>query len=173
MYLSETMHVLQNLILSLIETGRTAADDELRQIVAHVVQAPFSTRLLTVNRQFRQDLADSGVQITATQLSSIEIHLLKRIYIEQQWPLATTITQYLADLHQAVQHPGCEIHTYRWRGESFLSFLAPSHVLHVPNPQPFLFVAYSADYGTIKTGYQVSSFSTLISHRFERLTRHR
>jgi hypothetical protein len=170
------MSTIHELVLTLTDTGRFATDQELVQLVIHVAQAPFSTRLIKVNPRFLQALAISGIQLPEPHLSSIELHLLKRVYIEQQWPVGTTTTQYLADLHQAVQHPTCAIYTYRWQGESFVGFLAPSQHgtnAHVRNPQPFIFVAYSADYGTIKTGFQASSAASIFTPLFQQLTCHR
>ena len=76
-------------------------------------------------------------------------------------------------MHQAVAHPDVQMWTYRWFGESFAGFLAPSHVQNVPDPEAFLFVAYSADHGAIKTGFQASSPDAIFTDAFERLTRHR
>jgi hypothetical protein len=73
-------------------------------------------------------------------------------------------------LHQAVRHPDAQIWTYRWLGESFVAFLAPSHVHNVPNAEEFIFVAYSADHGTIKTGFQASSPDAIFTEVFEHLT---
>lgn len=169
------MSPIQKLVIALIDTGRFATLQEVEDIVNHVAQASFSARLLKVNQRFRQDLANSGIQLTNVYLSSLEIHLLKRIYIEQQWPIGTTVAQYLADLQQAVREPTCEIYTYRWRGEAFVSFLAPSHqqTVQVRNPQPFIFVAYSVDYDTIKTGFQASSAASIFTPYFQQITRHR
>lgn len=170
------MSPIQKLVIALIDTGRFATLQEVEDIITHVAQASFSTRLLKINQSFRQDLATSGIELPDEYLSSLEIHLLKRIYVEQQWPLGTTVAQYVADLHQAVCEPNCEIYTYRWRGEAFVSFLALSHhqrTVQVRNPQPFIFVAYSVDYDTIKTGFQASSAAAIFTPYFEQITRHR
>ncbi len=165
---------IAQLILTLCQSGRLATNDELQQMVAHVAQAPFSTRLLKVQQTFYQQLAAVGVDIKTPQLPSVEIHLLKRIYLEQQWPVSTTVAQYVDDLHQAVQAPTCQIYTYRRQGEHFAAFLAPSYVRqNVRYPQEFIFVTYSAEYGTIKTGFQASGPSTIFTVNFEQLTRHR
>ena len=161
------------MIVTLCQTTRLALADELRQMVAYVAQAPFSTRLLKVKQSFRQELAVLGIQVNASHLPSVEIHLLKRIHIEQQWPATTTVAHDVADLQQAVQASGCQIYTYRRQGENFAGFLAPSHVTqNVLYPQKFIFVTYSADYGTIKTGFQASDPATIITEQFEQLTRH-
>ena len=93
--------------------------------------------------------------------------------LDQQWPLSSTVDQFIADLHQAVRHPEVQVWTYRWLGEVFAGFLAPSHIQNVPNPEALLFVAYSADHHVIKTGFQASSSDAIFTDAFEKLIRHR
>lgn len=52
----------------------------------------------------RQELEMKGISIPVTKLPSAQIHLLKRIYYDGQWPVGTTIEQFEADLHIVVQH---------------------------------------------------------------------
>jgi hypothetical protein len=49
------------LIIELIESGRQATDEELSQIVAHVAQAPFASRLIRPPRWWREALARLGI----------------------------------------------------------------------------------------------------------------
>jgi hypothetical protein len=160
------------LILTLIGSQRQATNEELQQIIAYVAQAQFSSRPLKINRRLRHELEVQGGQVPSEPLPSVEIHLLKRIHLDKQWPLGTSVDGFIADLHQAVQHPEVQVWTYRWLGEAFAGFLAPSHVQNVSNPEPLIFVAYSADYDTIKTGFQASSSNAIFSDAFENLTRH-
>jgi len=161
------------LILTLINTNRQATDEELQQIIDHTTQAPFSSRLLKINWWLRQELADRGFQVPSERLPSVEIHLLKRIHLDRQWPPGTTVVQFVADLHQAMRHPDMHVWTYRWLGEAFAGFLTPSHVQNVPNPEAYIFVAYSADHGVITTGFQASSPEAIFTEAFEHLRRHR
>lgn len=167
------MNNVVQLILILISTNRQATDEELQQLITHVAQAPFSSRPLKINRWLRQELEARGLQVPSEKLPSVEIHLLKRIHLDRQWPPGTTVDQFIDDLHQAVQHPDVQVWTYRWLGEAFAGFLAPSHVQNVPNPEAFIFVAYSADYSVIKTGFQANSPDAIFTDAFESLTRHR
>lgn len=161
-----------DLIRDLIKTNRLASETELNQIVQHVSQRPVSTRLIKINRWLRHELAVRGVQISSERLPSIELHLLKRIYFDGQWPSHTTSVQYEADLHRSVLHPSVQVWTYLRLREHCVGFLAPSHIQSAPNPEPFIFVAYSADFGTIKTGYQASSSEAVFSDAFEQLMQH-
>lgn len=161
------------LIRSLVNSRRQATAQELRQVVAHVAQAPVSSRLIKVNQWLRQELTGRGVLIPSERLPSVEIHLLKRVHFDGQWLPDTTVAQFTADLHRAVEHPEAQVWTYRWLGESFAGFLSPSHVRNVPNPEAFIFVAYCADHSTIRTGFQASSPDAIFTDAFEKLIRHR
>lgn len=161
------------LVQALVNTNRQATDSELQQLINHVVRVPFSSRRLKINRWLRRELENRGVQIPSEKSPSVEIHLLKRIYLDQQWPPETTVDDFVTDLHQAIQHREVQVWTYRWFGETFLGFLAPSHVQNVPNAETFIFVAYSADYDVIKTGFQASSPTAIFTTEFENLTRHK
>lgn len=164
---------MNQFIRALIDAGHQATDAEQQRIIAHVAQASVSSRLVKINQWLRQELVARGVEVSSDRLPSVQVHLLKRIHFDGQWLPDTTLAQFTADLRQAVTHPDVQMCTYRWFGESFAGFLAPSHVQNVPNPEPLIFVAYSADYGTIKTGFQVSSPDAIFTDAFERLTRHR
>ena len=159
------------LILDLITTERQATPEEVADIVAHVAQAPFATYLARVPKRLRRLLAKRGIALPA-RLPSLEVHLLKRIHDEQQWPIGTTADQYVTDLRQAVSHPDVQVWTYRYFGQSFAGFLAPSHVQGAPRPEAYIFVAYSPLYGTITTGYQASDASQIFNEKYTELVQH-
>ena len=167
------MNTVNQLVRSLIDSRRQATDEEQQRIIAHVAQAPLSSRPMKITQWLRQELEAQGVHVASEKLPSVELHLLKRIYVDGQWPPGTTVAQFTADLHRAVQHPDVRIWTYRWLGEAFVGFLAPSHVQDAPNPETFLFITYSADYGTIKTGFQASRPETIFTGAVDELIRHR
>ncbi len=161
------------LALSLITADRQATDDELAQIVAHVAAAPFSTRLVRVTRWLREQLVEKGIALETDRLPSVNVHLLKRVYIDGQWPTDATVGSYLSDLHQAVSHPDVRIWTYRYYAEPYVGFLSPSHVQTVLSPQPYIFVAYNPRYGAITTGYQAGEPESIFTDEFKQLRKQR
>lgn len=167
------MHDVDQLLLTLVNLNRQATDEELSQMITHVAQAPFSSRPVKMTRWLRQALEARGVRSPGEKLPSVDIHLLKRLYLDRQWPTGTTVEQFLADLHQAVRHPAVQVWTYRWLGEACAGFLSPSPLQHVPNPEAYIFVAYSADHGVIRTGFQASSPDAIFVAGVAHLTRHR
>jgi hypothetical protein len=163
---------IDTLILTLIVAGRQASEDELQHIVAHLSCAPFASRSVRVTRWLRGQLAARGIEVQK-RMPSIEVHMLKRVYLEQQWPPDTKADTYVADLHQAVRHPEAKIWTYRYYGEPMVGVMAPSHVQDVLSPQPFIFVAYNPRYGTIVTGYQASGPDAIFTDGFEQVRQQR
>ena len=166
------MSQIPSLVRDLIDQSRHATNIELQQLIQHVAQASFSSRPLKINHWLRTELENRGVHISSSKYPSVEIHLMKRIYLDEQWPPKTTVKQFVADLHTAVQHPKCKIWTYRWFHESFAGFMAPSHMQKMPKSEKFIFIAYSADYDRIKTGYQTSGPEAVFTDEFEQRIRH-
>ena len=91
------VHV-NELILDLVETGHPASEAELSAIIADVAKAPFATYQARVPNSLRRLMLQLGKSLPP-KLSSADIHLLKRVYEDQQWLTETTTVQYMADLH--------------------------------------------------------------------------
>jgi hypothetical protein len=164
---------INTLIVELIESGRQATDDELSQIVAYVAQAPFASRLVRPPRWWREALARCGTAVPA-RVPASEFHLFRRVYLDEQWPPGTTLETYVRDLRQAIRHPKAEIWTYRYYGAPAIGFLAPSHISGTPASTPFIFVAYSPQYGTLITGYQTAGPEKVFnSEAYQDIQRHR
>ena len=107
------------------------------------------------------------------QVPAGEAHLLKRIYYDQQWPKDTTIDEFVADLHLAIQHRDVRVWTYEYFGDPCIGLLAPSHIQGTPGDRPLIFVVYNAQYGTLTTGYQASGPETIFNDKHQQLTQHR
>jgi len=160
------------IIIELIESGRQATDDELSQIVNHVAQAPFASHWVRLPTWLRGALVRFGITVP-TRLPADEAHLIKRIYYDRQWPVGTSIDEFVADLSFAIRHPNARVWTYEYFGEPYVGFLAPSHIQDAPGTRPYIFVAYSARHGALTTGYQASGPETIFTNQHRRLVRHR
>lgn len=163
---------IDTIIIDLVSTGRQASDGELRSLIAHVAQTPFATYLSKVPGRVRRPLTQLGQRIPP-RMPSVEWHLLERVYVDQQWPVGTTVLQYLTDLHNAVQHPAIQVWTYRYFGIPCAGFLAPSHIQQVPKPEAYIFVTYNSQFSVIVTGYQASSAATAMGQGCIDIVQHR
>lgn len=169
---NRVVSTINQLILELIDSDRRATSDEAEAMIAHVAQAPFASYLSRVPGRIRRPLAQLGILIPR-KMPNVEWHLLERVHLDQQWPVGTTTSQYLADLHQAVQHPYAQMWTYYYYEKPHVAFLAPSHIEHVPKPEAYIFVCYSPIFDSITTGYQASSPLAAFGPSCERLIQHK
>ena len=167
------MAQVDELILEFIDTGRQASADELEVIVAHVAQAPFASYRSHVPSSVRIDLQRIGVPLAPGKVRTVAWHLLKRVYLDQQWPVGTTEVDFVQDLHQAVSHQARQIWTYRYYTHPYIGFLSPFHVQQSPQPERNIFVAYSPTFGTITTAYQTDGIDNVFDPAFTDIVKHR
>ena len=91
-------------------------------------------------------------------------HLAKRVLLDEQWAWGTTVQEYIGDLHRAAQHPSARLAVFAARGQRYAGIISPNPVpegrLGVRS-ESLLWVVYNSDHGTITTGYQVSSVTSI------------
>ena len=82
--------------------------------------------------------------------------------IDRQWSEGTTEEEYVADLQRIVEDADTQLLIYD-RGQGPVAAAIGPNRIPVRRleamAQPYLFIAYSADRGSIITGYQVSQLS--------------
>ncbi len=147
------------LIREFFNPKRVPTEGEINRVLDHVAKMPFRTGMIGVDEDIR------GIVFLGKKLgnreSSLIVHLAKRTLVEEQWAIGTTAEQYLADLHSIVDETELRILVYKSKdGQHVLGLLAPNRLPPErlgQNSEGLLWVIYSADYGTITTGYQVSS----------------
>jgi len=159
--MNKIQHPIDRLIFELVATERKASCSEIKQITTHIAQAP--RHPIKIDRRLVGRTYLGRVIEPTTRLSSIEAHLLKRVYVEQQWNEETTLERYVRDLRHAVKHPESLIWTYEHRGAPCVGILSPSHVQNVPNPEEFIFVVYNVRFSVIMTGFQASGIDAIPS----------
>lgn len=150
------------LIRELIETKRAATSAEIGQIIGRMATAPFDPRDRSVPSELR------GATFRGRRLGgrgpSLSVHLAERILLNKQWANGTTEDEYAADLQRAVRDPRARLVVYARRGGHMAGILVPTNVPESRRGQdalPWLYVVYSADRGTIVSGYQASSRQAL------------
>jgi hypothetical protein len=152
-------HPVDRLIRELIASGRMPDSEELTQIANRMATAPFDTRVIPVPVRM-QGLVYQN-QVLGTRADSLRYHVIKRVLDERQWANGTTPVQYVADLRRAVRNPLSRLGIYARRGGAIAVSLGSTEFA-VPLSRrtreslPNLLVVYSADRGTIISGYQAS-----------------
>lgn len=154
-----SQHPVDTLIRDLIRTRRAASDDEIVRIIDRMATAPFDQRLVPVPMKLR-GITYQGHTLGA-RADSLTYHLLKRVVDERQWAIGTTAAQYVADIGRAIRHPSARLTVYERRGGYMAATLTPTTAAipvarRASGSLPALLVVYSADRGSILSGYHAS-----------------
>jgi hypothetical protein len=152
------------LIIELIRSRRAATADEVRRILERMAPAPFD------DRPRRVPVQERGLKYLdwtlERRMPSPIYHLVKRVAIEEQWAVGTTEEQYVSDLQVAVRHPAARLVVYERRGGcmaatvTLTSLVLPVERMNLGTLE-MLLVVFSADRGTIVSGYQFSESDTV------------
>jgi hypothetical protein len=158
-----SQHPADQLIRELIATRRRATAAEVAAIVALMASAPFDERIAHV-RVIERGTEYLGRTLGARE-DSLFYHLTKRVRLEGQWADGATPESYLSDIRRAILVPTSQLLVYERRGGPIAATITPTEdVLDGSrrglSPLPNLLVIYSADRGTIITGYQFSTWSS-------------
>lgn len=153
-----SQHPADQLIRELIRTKRTATEAEIEAIIERMATAPFNQQVVRVPTRIR-GLSYQG-QTLGNRAGSLFLHLVRRVVEDQQWALGTTEQEYLTDLRAAIRDPAAQLLVYERQGGPIAVVLAPSNVPPTrrgPNALPLFVVVYSADRGSLISGYHASS----------------
>ena len=147
------------LIREFLNPKRAPTEEEIKRILDHVAKAPFRSAMTRVKKEI-QGQVFLGRELR-TKEPSIIAHLAKRVLSEEQLADGTTPDQYLEDLRSVIGDPELRLAVYARRGQGlYLGCSAPNRLLASRlgrKPEPYLWVVYSTDYGTIMSGYQGSA----------------
>lgn len=150
------------LIRDLLDSGRIPTEAEIDHILTAMRKAPHATHDVAVRPAYRGVV--DGTIIEAHAPSDLA-HLARRIG-DGQWSRSTTLAEYLADAHAAIDAPGGRLVIYSgWQGE-LAAVLAPRASV-VPterlghDPLPWMFIVFRARSQEILTAYMVSGPSSI------------
>ena len=155
----ESLHPIDVLIRELVNRVRAPAADDEATIPAHIALAPFDPRSDVTVPMKDRGLTYAGRSIGA-RASALVLHLAQRISGDAEWSETTGAEEYLADLRAAIRHPDARFGLYQRLGGFIVAVVAPNDISPErlgPGAKPWLCVVYSADRGTIITGYQVEA----------------
>jgi hypothetical protein len=146
------------MIREIIATRRQVLEDEIEAIIDRIASAPFDPQpdipVLTRHRR----LTYLG-QTLGSRASSLTYHLVKRVLVERQWAFGASPAGYLSDLREAARSEGARVTVYRRRGGDMAAIADRNRIPLVrlgPGALPWILVVFSADRGTMVSGYQMS-----------------
>ena len=160
------MHPVDRLIREATLFPRHLSEIEIGRIREHVARQPIDSRVAYVKQEIRRLPGEwKGQTISRIRaLPLVEIHVIERVMIDLQWPEGTSNEKYTLDLQDAVRRAE-GIYTYGFRGQAYVGFLATTTVRAL-GAEPLTWVAYSASFGVIRTGYQVKSVGEVFRSGF-------
>jgi hypothetical protein len=159
------IHPVDERIMRLVRDPETVATpDDIAAIVERIAMAPFNQRPMRVRTRER---GLTYGDITLGSLAApLDIHLVKRVLVEEQWSIGTTAEEYLADLRTAARYPQGSVLVYARSADICAATISPT-IEVVPDhgrgrrALPHLLVVYSAVHSVVKTAYMYSDRSEL------------
>lgn len=153
---------VDQLIREPIATGRPATAAETGRIVERMATAPFEQNDRPMPKALQGTIYNGHP--LGPRASSLLVHLVTRVLLNQQWTPDTTAQDYLNDLWRAVRDPAGHLVSYDRRGGPIAGVLSPDALpanRRGPRALPWLYVVYSADRGRIISGYQVNGLAEI------------
>jgi len=98
---------------------------QLTQIIQHIAAAPFSKDALEVDEPLWGGFWQGDVIAPGYRLPAVELALLRAIRLDGHWPEESTVSQFLAHLHQAILNPQAGVWTLIVAGEPGVVLAAP------------------------------------------------
>ena len=150
-----SQHPIDQLIREVLQSGRHPTDEEIQAMLERIGTAPFNRRDIAVDPDLvgREYLG----QVIPVRAEARLAHLWKRVLVDEQWAVGTTVDEYLGDLRSAIFGGSVQVMIAVIRESPSAGVLAPNRMAssrRAANTGPLLFVGYSVNGGMITTGYQ-------------------
>jgi hypothetical protein len=155
---SDEHHFVHRLIGEIIRSRRAARAEEVDRIIEHIANAPFNNQIVQVPIA-HQNRSYLGSHI-GTRTDSLTAHLLKRIFINEQWRIGTTLEEFLADIKAATLHESARPVVYERRGGIIVGTLSENVTPSARRGSlslPLIYIVYSSDRDSIISVYQASN----------------
>jgi hypothetical protein len=153
---------VENLIRALVRRERAPIKSDIERIRVRLGIAPFNEQSIRVPIGQR-GLTYLGRTVQARDESAF-VHLVRRVVLDRQWANGTSIDEYVADLRQLVALSDTMFVIYDRGQGPIVGAFGPNRIPVARRGdmyQPYLYVVYSADRGSIITGYQVSGLNVI------------
>lgn len=160
---SNERDLVHRLIGEIIQFRRAATTEEVDRIIEHIANVPFSDQVVRVPMAY-QNQTYFGRNI-GTRTDSLTAHLLKRVFINEQWRIGTTPEELLADIKAAALHESAKLVVYERRGGIIVGVLSENVTPSARRGSlslPFMYIVYSSDRGSIISAYQASDVQAIV-----------
>ncbi len=158
------------LILEATTGTRDLSDDELQRVLEHVAQAGFFPAPNAKAGGRLAGLTWQGRTLTGgDRLPSAEVHYLRHVVARREWPVGTTLEDYLSCGHEVVLDPTSgilagQLHGLYWH----LTIVRRSGRWRGPQGYEWMVVEYRVEFGHWVTIFQLQRGLATITHDPER-----
>ncbi len=109
-------------VSELILQSKQVPPEQLARLIGQAGAAPFAEDLLEVEESLWGGFWQGDVIAPGYSLPAVELALLRAIRLEETWPEGTTVTEFLADLRQAITEPHAGVWMLAVAGEPCIAF---------------------------------------------------
>lgn len=142
-------------VSELILQSKQVPPEQLARLIGQAGAAPFAEDLLEVEESLWGGFWQGDVIAPGYSLPAVELALLRATRLEETWPDGTSVSQFLADLRQAIADPHAGVWTLAVAGEPCAVFAAESGQRSAVADRPLAAVVwYCATTERLHAGYR-------------------
>jgi hypothetical protein len=152
----------RQLILELAETNREATDAEIRQLRDYVARAGFDPDARERVRGRGAGVVWRGRSLRGQDmLPPAEAHYVRHVLSEAEWPLGTTLDEYLESIRHVIldERSGVFLSNYQRRLQ--VGFIGRSYNWKGPRGSDWILVEFRQELDHITTAFQIESLESI------------
>lgn len=157
--------VITRLISQAATGARELTAPELQRALDHVASAGFDPAPVARAGRLGGVVWQGRVLRGRDQLPSAEVHYLRHVVVNQEWPPGTTLVDYLASITEVIGDPRSGVVTSRFRGEWQLGVVRHSERWRGPQGFTWLLVEYRVRIGHWMTAFQPQNDLNILHDR--------
>ena len=161
---SLSQHPVDQMIRSIVQTGRGTSATEVQHILNRIATAQFASRPVRTERSL-QGIVYLGRTVDRTA-DSLFAHLVKRVVLEEQFTYGTTIAEYLDVIRLVPKALANHLAVYERWGQILAIAIAPTRdvvpsYLLGPEWEDQIIVVFNSSSGRLTTAYMFRDLTTV------------
>jgi hypothetical protein len=146
---------VDQLILDAVAHGRAIDGATLQQLLRYSARVGFDP---AARKRVRGELAGvrwQGRELRGSdRLPPAERHYIKHVLVHREWPVGTSLANYIASLRALILDPSSGVFTSQYQGVAQLGVIGEAGELRGPNGLDLVLVEYRVVTGHWVTAYQ-------------------
>ncbi len=152
------------LIVEAATGARELTPDEISRVLEHVARAGFTPAAdAQAGGRIAGVIWQGRTLRGSDRLTSAEVHYLRHVVVQGEWPVGTTLNEYLDSIRAVIMDPASGLLTSQLHGEWQLALVRRSGMWRGPAGFPWLVVEYRVALGHWVTAFQPQQGLALFS----------